>query len=129
MENKNPRSQRPRRSFTPEFKAEIVELCRRGDRSISQVSRDFDLTETAVRARVNQAAIGVGEREGLTSEESEELSKLRRENRSQYRYEINGGVILEISAVRCAEREIEGLTDGLFREADLKATYQHRLAS
>jgi transposase-like protein len=25
---------RPRRSFTPEFKAEIVELCRRGDRSV-----------------------------------------------------------------------------------------------
>ena len=47
MERKKPR---PRRSFTPEFKAEIVELCRRGDRSIGQVARDFDLTETAVRA-------------------------------------------------------------------------------
>ncbi|WP_431968817.1 transposase [Actinacidiphila sp. bgisy160] len=40
---------RPRRSFTPEFKAEIVELCRRGDRSVGQVAKDFDLTETAVR--------------------------------------------------------------------------------
>ncbi|MEU0483293.1 helix-turn-helix domain-containing protein [Streptosporangium sp. NPDC006013] len=46
---------RPRRSFTPEFKAEIVELCRRGDRSIRQVAADFDLTETAVRDRVRQA--------------------------------------------------------------------------
>ena len=46
MERKKPR---PRRSFTPEFKAEIVELCQRGDRSIGQVARDFDLTETAVR--------------------------------------------------------------------------------
>jgi Helix-turn-helix domain of transposase family ISL3 len=46
MEKKKPR---PRRSFTPEFKAEIVELCRRGDRSIGQVARDFDLTETNVR--------------------------------------------------------------------------------
>ena len=27
------KKQRPRRSFTPEFKAEIVELCRRGDRT------------------------------------------------------------------------------------------------
>ena len=35
---------RPRRSFTPEFKAEIVQLCQRGDRSIGQVARDFDLT-------------------------------------------------------------------------------------
>jgi hypothetical protein len=40
---------RPRRSFTPEFKAEIDELCQRGDRSVGQVVRDFDLTETAVR--------------------------------------------------------------------------------
>ena len=40
---------RARRSFTPEFKAEIVELCQRGDRSVGQVARDFDLTETAVR--------------------------------------------------------------------------------
>jgi hypothetical protein len=41
---------RPRRSFTPEFQAEIVERCKRGDRSIGQVAKDFDLTETAVRA-------------------------------------------------------------------------------
>ena len=47
MDRNKPRA---RRSFTPEFKAEIVELCQRGDRSIGQVARDFDLTETAVRA-------------------------------------------------------------------------------
>ena len=40
---------RRRRSFTPEFKAEIIELCQRGDRSVGQVARDFDLVETAVR--------------------------------------------------------------------------------
>ena len=40
---------RRRRSFTPEFKAEIVELCKHGDRSAGQVAKDFDLTETAVR--------------------------------------------------------------------------------
>ena len=52
MERKQPRA---RRSFTPEFKAEIVELCQRGDRSIGRVARDFDLTETAVREWVRQA--------------------------------------------------------------------------
>ncbi len=40
---------RPRRSFTPEFKDEIVGLCRRGDRSVVQVAKGFELTETAVR--------------------------------------------------------------------------------
>src|SRR5271168_488744 len=73
---------RPRRSFTPEFKAEIVEHCRRGDRSIGQVARDFDLTETAVRAWVTQAEVDAGERPGLTSDERAELARLRRENRS-----------------------------------------------
>ena len=46
---------RRRRSFTPEFKAETIELCLRGDRSIGQVARDFDLTETAAREWVKQA--------------------------------------------------------------------------
>jgi hypothetical protein len=39
---------RRRRSFTREFKAEIVELCQHGDRSVGQAARDFDLTETVV---------------------------------------------------------------------------------
>ena len=72
MEKKKPR---PRRSFTPEFKAEIVELCRRGDRSIGQVARDFDLTETNVRTWVKQAEIDPGERPGLTTEERDELTQ------------------------------------------------------
>jgi transposase len=79
MERKKPR---PRRSFTPEFKAEIVELCQRGDRSIGQVARDFDLTETNVRTWVKQAEIDQGVRPGLSTEERDELTKLRRENRS-----------------------------------------------
>ncbi|MFV2110313.1 transposase [Micromonospora sp. LOL_015] len=73
---------RPRRAFTPEFKAEIVEVCRRGDRSVAQVARDFDLTEIAVREWVRQADIDAGTRgDGLTSDERDELARLRRENR------------------------------------------------
>jgi transposase len=74
---------RRRRSFTPEFKAEIVDLCQRGDRSLGQVARDFDLTETAVREWVKQAGRDAGTRSdgGLTSTERTELSELRRENR------------------------------------------------
>lgn len=81
METMAKRKPRPRRSFTPQFKAEVVELCLRGDRSIGQVSRDFDLTETAVRAWVQQAEVDAGHRDGLTTEERKELSDLRRENR------------------------------------------------
>ena len=45
------------------------------------MARDFDLTETAVRAWAQQAEVGSGKRQGLTGDEREELSRLRRENR------------------------------------------------
>jgi transposase len=83
METTERSKPRPRRSFTPGFKAEIVELCQRGDRSIGQVARDFDLTETTVREWVRQAERDSGTRSdgGLTSAERQELAALRRENR------------------------------------------------
>ena len=82
MESVGKKRYRPRRSFTPEFKAEIVELCQRGDRTLPQVARDFDLTETAVREWVKQAELDAGTRvDGLTSDERDELARLRRENR------------------------------------------------
>jgi transposase len=81
METMAKKKPRTRRAFTPEFKAEIVEACRRGDRSIGQVARDFDLTETAVRAWFKQSEIDDGRADGLTSAEREELARLRRENR------------------------------------------------
>ena len=83
MESMGKKKPRPRRSFTPEFKAEIVELCQRGDRSIGQVARDFDLTETAVREWVKQAERDSGARadDGLTTAERDELNQLRRDNR------------------------------------------------
>ncbi|MGH3907722.1 MAG: transposase [Pseudonocardiaceae bacterium] len=81
METVAKKKPRRRRSFTPEFQSEIVEACGRGDRSIGQVARDFDLTETAVREWVKQADIDAGRRDGLTTAEREELAQLRRENR------------------------------------------------
>jgi transposase len=75
------RKKRDRRSFSDEFKAEIVQRCRAGDRSINQVANDFDLTVSAVRRWVAQAEIDDGVRPGLTSDERAELAALRRENR------------------------------------------------
>ena len=72
---------RPRRSFTSEFKAQTVELVRTSGKSVAQVCLELDLTETAVRRWLAQADIDAGRREGLTTDEREELSRLRRENR------------------------------------------------
>ena len=81
LETMKQSERRDRRSYTPEFEAEIVDRCRAGDRSIAEVARDVDLTESAVRRWVAQAEIDAGERPGLTSEEREELTRLRRENK------------------------------------------------
>ena len=72
---------RHRRAFTDSFKAEVVELCRKGERSVAEVARELDLTETAVRRWVHQAEIDAGQRPGLTSSEHEELVRLRKEVR------------------------------------------------
>ena len=72
---------RSRRSYTPEFKAQTVEFVRSSGKSVSQVCLELDLTETAVRCRLAQADIDAGRREGLSTDEREELSRLRRENR------------------------------------------------
>jgi transposase len=79
------RKPRKRRSFTPEFKAEAVRLCRVGDRSIAKVAKDLDLTESNLRDWVRQADIdaGNGPPGALTSEERAELTRLRREVKSQ----------------------------------------------
>jgi transposase len=75
------KKRRPRRAFTPEFKAEAVRLCKVGDRTITQVAVDLDLTETALREWVKRADIdaGNGPPGALTTAEREELAKLRRE--------------------------------------------------
>lgn len=75
------RRPRPGRSFTPEFKTDIVERCLRGDRSVGQVAKDFDLTETAVRESVKEADVDAGERAGATRGERAELALLRQKNR------------------------------------------------
>lgn len=75
-------SKRSRRKFTAEQKAAAVRLVRETG-SISQVARDLDLTESALRNWVKQAEIdeGSGPAGALSSEEKEELRRLRAENR------------------------------------------------
>jgi len=72
---------RERRKFTTEYKAEVVRLVRASGKSVGQVAKELDLTETAVRAWVRQASIDRRrDPQGpLTSEERAELARLRRE--------------------------------------------------
>jgi transposase len=81
MESMEQKRKRPRRSFSDEYKAEVVELCRSSDKSITEVAGDLGLTVSAVRRWVAQADIDAGRRPGTTSEENAELVQLRKENR------------------------------------------------
>jgi transposase len=81
MEANMARQKRKRRRFTPEYKSKVVELVRSSGKSVGQVARELDLTWTAVRARVQQAAIdaGKGPKRALTTLEREEHRQLRQE--------------------------------------------------
>ena len=73
-------AKRKRRAFTPAFKADAVRLCKTGDRSISQVAKSLDLTETALRDWIKRADVDAesGPKSELTTPEREELAELRR---------------------------------------------------
>ncbi len=77
-------AKRKRRSFTREYKAEVVDLIRQSGKSVGAVARELDLTETAVRRWVAQAEIdsGGGPAGALTTAEREELAGLRKRVRT-----------------------------------------------
>ena len=81
MEDMEEEKRRRYRSFSDEYKAEVVELRRTSGKSVNQIARDLDLTPSAVRRWVAQAEIDAGQRPGLTTAEREELVRLRKEVR------------------------------------------------
>jgi transposase len=54
-ESMEEKKRRVRRSFSDQFKAEVIDLCLWGTKTIAEVARDLDLTESAVRHWVTQA--------------------------------------------------------------------------
>jgi transposase len=73
--------QRHRRPYAPEFRRQMVELVRAG-REPEELSREYEPSAQAIRNWVVQTDRDEGRREdGLTTEEREELRRLRRENR------------------------------------------------
>jgi transposase len=67
------------RRYPPEFKAEAVRLYRESHRSLREVSEELGISLEGLRHWIKQAEIDDGTREGLSSDEREELRRLRRE--------------------------------------------------
>ena len=70
-----------RGTYPAEFRRQMVELVR-GGRTPGELAREFEPSAQAIRNWVRQAALDEGRRkDGLSSQELEELRRLRRENR------------------------------------------------
>jgi transposase len=68
---------RTRPPYPVEFRRETVELVRQG-RSIADVAKSLGVSHQTLRNWCKQTDVDEGRREGLTSDEKEELSRLRR---------------------------------------------------
>ncbi len=74
-----PKSKPP---YPPEFRAEAIRLAQTSGRSHAAIARELGMTTETLRLWLKQADLDVGRRSGgLTTEEQEELRRLRRENR------------------------------------------------
>lgn len=75
-------ARRARRSFTDEFKAGAVSLVLDEGRTVADVARSLDLTPSGLSGWVEQARADRSKgKTGLTTEEKQELARLRKENR------------------------------------------------
>ena len=97
-------SRRKRRAFSDQFKREVVQLTKAGDRKVREVAKDLDLTETAVREWVMReeekaAAPPPG---ALSAVEREELLRLRKQVK---RLEIEREILQNAAAFFARESE------------------------
>ena len=73
-------ARRRRRRFSDEFKRDAVEIVRTSGKSIAGVAGELGIYDSSLGNWVRQDEVNRGERDGLSSDDSRELSELRREN-------------------------------------------------
>jgi transposase len=73
---------RTRPPYPPEFRREALELIKLSGKSVSQVAKDLGVSEQTLWNWRRQARVDAGEQEGLSTDEREELRRLRKENRT-----------------------------------------------
>lgn len=71
----------PTPHYPPEFKREAIELYHSSRKSIPKMAEELGIASESLRRWIRQHEVDAGGREGRTTEEREELSRLRREVR------------------------------------------------
>ena len=64
-----------------EFRDDVVAVARRGDAPLSQIAKDFGISDSCLRNWLRSADVEDGTRPGVTRQESDELRELKRRNR------------------------------------------------
>ena len=72
---------RTRPPYPEQFRREAVELVRKSGRPVKEIATDLGVTEQSLRNWSRQADVDQGRAHGVSSEEKEELRRLRREVR------------------------------------------------
>jgi transposase len=69
------------KAFPPEFRRDVVAVARKGEAPISQIAKDFGISESCLHRWLNLADIEDGVRPGVTVSESVEVRELKKRNR------------------------------------------------
>jgi transposase len=70
------------KAFPIEFRRDVVAVARKGEAPLSQVAKDFGISESCLHRWLKLADIDDGVRPGVTSSESPELRELRKRNKT-----------------------------------------------
>ncbi len=69
------------KALPEEFRRDVVAVARRREAPMSQVAKDFGISQSCLSRWVRRAEIEDGQREGLSLAEEAEIRELRKRNR------------------------------------------------
>jgi transposase len=74
------------RPFPIEFRRDVVAVARKGGAPVSQIAKDFGISESCLHRWLKLADVDDGVRPGVTTAESAELRELKKRNRTLERH-------------------------------------------
>jgi len=70
------------KAFPPEFRRDVVAVARKGDTTLTQIAKDFGISESCLHRWLKMADVDDGFRPGVTTAEASELRELKKRNRT-----------------------------------------------